>query len=189
MAAAASPRVIRELSARRSVPAQALVARDSPGRSARPSPGRGRTPPSGRAGSPWYDPSAGAGYAADAATGRPLRYRLNGPLCLLLTAGAWLVLEGALGFDGAFSARWFGWSVLWCNALGLAAALAAAVGAGWRADEGGRALTADQMGADGEVLTEALKRNSGDAPKVRAPRTHTQRGACWTLLSCFKIDP
>lgn len=50
------------------------------------------------------------GYVADESTGKTLRYRLNGPLVLLVVAGLWVVLgaTGALEWDWLYTHRWSG---------------------------------------------------------------------------------
>jgi hypothetical protein len=50
------------------------------------------------------------GYVADPATGRLLRYRLNGPLVLFALITLWVILSatGALAWDWLWTHRWPG---------------------------------------------------------------------------------
>lgn len=50
------------------------------------------------------------GYVADPVTGRPLRYRLNGPLVLLALVALWVVFgrTGVLAWDWLWTHRWSG---------------------------------------------------------------------------------
>lgn len=59
------------------------------------------------------------GYARDADTGEPLRYRLNGLLVALVTVGAWVALGATevLRWDWLYLQRW--WSLAGACALGL----------------------------------------------------------------------
>ena len=136
------------------------------------------------------------GYAArttdDRGGAAPLRYRLNGPICLLLTVGVWLVLEDFADFDGALSARHFGWTVLWCNVIGIVAT--AYVLATNEVEDGVRCLTVDQLtraehgeGAAASAPTwrvdKALAaRNDGPPPATALQRFYL--GHAWNVTLC-----
>ena len=51
-----------------------------------------------------------AGYVVDPATGRPLQYRLNGPLVLVALTLLWMLSArtGVLGWDWLYVHRWSG---------------------------------------------------------------------------------
>lgn len=121
------------------------------------------------------------GYVVGAATagadaGKVLTYRLNGLPCMLLTAAAWYVLRH-VGFDAAFSARHFGWTVLFCCLAGLGStSLLLATSTGM--DTGGRCLTRDQLDPlTGEPFKEAVDRCAGPGPTT--PGAKFYEGMQW----------
>jgi protein-S-isoprenylcysteine O-methyltransferase Ste14 len=80
-----------------------------------------------------------AGYVADESTGKPLQYRLNGPLVLLLVVALWVAFGAAdvLAWDWLYTHRWSG--LMGSCVLGLAFSLAVVL----TAPPTGRSLPAD----------------------------------------------
>jgi hypothetical protein len=79
------------------------------------------------------------GYVADAVTGRPLEYRLNGPLVLVALALLWVLFArtGVLAWDWLYVHRWSG--LIGSGVLGVLFSLAVVL----RAPKTGRSLLAD----------------------------------------------
>jgi len=101
----------------------------------------------------------------------PIKYRLNGVLCLVVVVSIWFSLEFGSDFDTSISMKYAWWTILWSNIIGLS--LTAYVLLTTEPESGVRCLTRDQLEViDGKTqgTTEALKRNGGSAPATFGAR-------------------